>query len=647
MYRYAEYKPVKTLPYATRQLQRFSRVNPVFSPNRTYNSWAVESSVPDKVTKERLNPWKKEPLQIVANILRQNIPAFAEPNASRDLYVLDTLDNVNKKKLVWDNKKQWKITKDHSVCGVGSQNIENWLPRKGIQVEKWDSLGVELVSPVLNSNTPNDKKDASQTGAFIRNQCGLHVHIQGPNAAQFQRDLNMSEDDAEYHKAKVWRELAMILLVYEDEIARLHPPCRRPGQANAQYQFQSNRLGFMKEDLANTFPNNLVGPTVQTLIEDCINIDCSTQAISRKATIPQICDGLSKYSDSDVVALMNWPRTIRAGGTQKLDRDLGDKDRQVNMTYMMRTPELPQTIEFRQAKGSLNGEHVNRWVDFCIGIVRLAHLYAADPSHFRVRNWEDVTLPDGTVERNSIDVFDLMRDMELSPEAIAYWEGQVAMYAGYVKNDEHDRLDDEVPPEGFVSMRGGSGRPPGKRARDKNDSGEEDEDKKKPKLSPRTAAHIFTLASSITIPSAFPPPATHNHYPTLHKNLYDTKHHHCPDETLQFDGLDWTLPSFNADNWMRMETSHLISVSPGSRHDRTSLSPCNALILSMRAQHPLSQFAQTKSYELLPIIDRVFGGPARDLNEDQIVRVLREWTNGEFNLVYVTPRDGHGIARRT
>ncbi|KAH9220081.1 hypothetical protein DL95DRAFT_383421, partial [Leptodontidium sp. 2 PMI_412] len=67
----------------------------------------------------------------------------------------------------------------------------------------------------------------------------------------------MSEDDAEYHKAKVWRELAMILLVYEDEIARLHPPCRRPGHANAQYQFQSNRLGFMKEDLANIFPNNL------------------------------------------------------------------------------------------------------------------------------------------------------------------------------------------------------------------------------------------------------------------------------------------------------------------------------------------------------------------------------------------------------
>ena len=45
----------------------------------------------------------------------------------------------------------------------------------------------------------------------------------------------------------------------------------------------------------------------------------------------------------------------------------------------MRTPDLPQTVEFRQAKGSLNGEDNNHWVDFCIEIVKLAHQYAADP----------------------------------------------------------------------------------------------------------------------------------------------------------------------------------------------------------------------------------------------------------------------------
>ncbi|KAK0119882.1 hypothetical protein ONS95_011312 [Cadophora gregata] len=460
----AEYKIVKNLPYGTRALSRFSRVNPIFSPNKIYNSWGVESNVLDPFTKERLSPWRKEPLQIVANILKQNIPAFANASASRDLNILDTLDTDNKKKLNWDNKKQWKITKDHSVCGVGSENIKKWLPEKTVQHAKWDSLGVELVSPILNSNTAHDKiriseivnaltrKEATQTGAFITNQCGLHIHVQGPSAAEFQHDLNMNEDDAEWHKAKVWRYLALILLVYEEEIARLHPPCRRPGHPNTEYQFSSNRLGFMKEDLGNIFPNRLVGPAVKTTIDDCIGVDCSTTAMRKKASIPQIREGLSKYSDMDVVALLNWPQTPRTGGREKINRHLGDKDRQVNLTYLMRTPDLPQTVEFRQAKGSLNAEDINHWVDFCIGIVRLAYLYAADPEKFRVKNWEDIKLPGGGWERNQIDVFDLMRDMKLSDEVITYWEERVARWMAYTKGDENDRLDDEVRPQGFVNL---------------------------------------------------------------------------------------------------------------------------------------------------------------------------------------------------
>jgi len=53
----AEYKIVKDLPYSTRELLRFSRVNPIFSPpNKIYNSWGVESDVTDPVTHEKLNP---------------------------------------------------------------------------------------------------------------------------------------------------------------------------------------------------------------------------------------------------------------------------------------------------------------------------------------------------------------------------------------------------------------------------------------------------------------------------------------------------------------------------------------------------------------------------------------------------------------
>ena len=119
----------------------------------------------------------------------------------------------------------------------------------------------------------------------------------------------------------------------------------------------------------------------------------------------------------------------------------------------MRTPDLPQTVEFRQAKGSLNGEDNNHWVDFCIEIVKLAHLYAADPERFRVKNWTDVRSDDREWERNRIDVFDLMRDMELDDEAITYWAERVSRFMGYVKDDENDRLDDEMPPRCFISSR--------------------------------------------------------------------------------------------------------------------------------------------------------------------------------------------------
>ncbi|CZT07062.1 uncharacterized protein RCO7_09654 [Rhynchosporium graminicola] len=239
----ADYTVLKDIPYSTRQL-RFSRINSTFSPNRSHNSWVVQSSRSDHTGNKLLQPWGKEPLQIVANVLRQNIPAFVGLNASWDLDILDTLDNSTKKTLNWKNRYQWRITKDHSVCGVGSQNLDTWLPGKSIQADEWDSLGVELISPIMNSNTPGDMvrieeivnalaKDSPRTAAFITNQCGLHVHIQGPNSLQFQTELNMSEDDAERYKAKVWAEFALILLVYEDETARLHPPCRRPGHPNA------------------------------------------------------------------------------------------------------------------------------------------------------------------------------------------------------------------------------------------------------------------------------------------------------------------------------------------------------------------------------------------------------------------------------
>ena len=48
--------------------------------------------------------------------------------------------------------------------------------------------------------------------AFITNQCGLHVHIEAAK------------------NLRVLKELAVLLIVYEGAISRMHSPCRKPGQ---------------------------------------------------------------------------------------------------------------------------------------------------------------------------------------------------------------------------------------------------------------------------------------------------------------------------------------------------------------------------------------------------------------------------------
>lgn len=172
------------------------------------------------------------------------------------------------------------------------------------------------------------------------------------------------------------------------------------------------------------------------------------------------------------------------------------------MTYLMCTPNVPQTIEFRQAKGSLSGADINHWIDVCIGLVRLAHLYVADPERNRVRSWGDVRFEDGRWEMDGVSAFDLMKDMELSPEVVRYWEGRVASFACFARGDEYDRLDNEVPPEeGAVRLRGSAGVSQGKKRPGDNDGDDEDEDETDEGRKDNKKAKVsFNFHSSISEP---------------------------------------------------------------------------------------------------------------------------------------------------
>ncbi|KAG9241540.1 hypothetical protein BJ878DRAFT_520292 [Calycina marina] len=94
----------------------------------------------------------------------------------------------------------------------------------------------------------------------------------------------------------------------------------------------------------------------------------------------------------------------------------GDRRRLVNFITKCRKADpvtgeaFPPTIEFRHARGSLDAAHIMKWVEYCVGLVRLAHKYSLKEKAFRVTDWDC-----------NISTWNLMEDMGLSQESIEYW----------------------------------------------------------------------------------------------------------------------------------------------------------------------------------------------------------------------------------
>jgi hypothetical protein len=169
-----------------------------------------------KGAEQRLEPYVREPMDILNSKLGKACPDL-------EFAVRDTLYEKNKTKELYE---KWLVTMDHTVCGVGSENIPSWLPDRvpSQDLKSWDSYGLEVVIPVFDTTSDQGKEEIARvldiikgregdnTGAFIPNQCGFQVHVQAP------KDF------------RVIQELAKIHLIYEEEIARLNAHSRRPGR---------------------------------------------------------------------------------------------------------------------------------------------------------------------------------------------------------------------------------------------------------------------------------------------------------------------------------------------------------------------------------------------------------------------------------
>jgi hypothetical protein len=94
----------------------------------------------------------------------------------------------------------------------------------------------------------------------------------------------------------------------------------------------------------------------------------------------------------------------------------------------------------------LNATDVRKWVEFCIGLVRVAQFYVDNPGRFPMKSFKSF-LVDGDEESvtERFYILDLMWDMGMSEEDKSYWRTRMARFAG--KGGRLDRLDNEKEPE--------------------------------------------------------------------------------------------------------------------------------------------------------------------------------------------------------
>jgi hypothetical protein len=150
----------------------------------------------------------------------------------------------------------------------------------------------------------------------------------------------------------------------------------------------------------------------------------------------------SQDDPEGLLRLMNFP------APNSTDSIIGNRNRQVNFTALGKGAQYSYTVEFRQARGTLNPDDVMLWLDVCIGLMRLAQYYAEDhDARFPVEQWDierDLVEPYGETPRRSIvSIWTLLKALGMSEMTLEYWRRREAFYATREGEDEFSRTDNE------------------------------------------------------------------------------------------------------------------------------------------------------------------------------------------------------------
>jgi len=358
--------------------------------DQLYQSWALANAGENTMTAEaslpqeagQIRAYRDEPLHIVRDLL-------STTEQGKQILLHNPANHAKP-----EEYKSWILTSDHSLSGLQGNEKVLAYPDKitCMTIDKWDTYGIELVSPpYLSCDLSKASEDISSllsaittppTSSIMTNRtCGLHVHIGTPSGQSL--------------PLKILQHLSFLLVIYEDEISKLHPYHRR----QRTDEIESNKINFASEYPA---PND---------------------TIERKVLDEETGEIVTKKFESTFKAVHAIRRILfdEVDATEdpvfQLQLRMGKHRGQiVNFAYLSRE-NGPQTIEFRQHAGSVDAREINYWVEFCLGLVRLAWRYADGEGECRVKHWND-----------KVDIADLMEDMGLDENVEEFYLEKVEEY---------------------------------------------------------------------------------------------------------------------------------------------------------------------------------------------------------------------------
>ncbi len=349
-------------------------------PRYPYNSWALLNAGTNPTTLRtsvktpagEIRAYMNEPLELVSEILVSTIE-----------HKIDNPVGCG----AMPDYSTWNISSDDSIIALPSSEKAKALDTK--DPNGWDTFGLELISPPHNDiSTAKEEVNAilsklrgtpeSPFGILLDDSCGFHVHVGLP--------------DGEALPIRVLQHIAYILVVYEEQIGLLHDPKRR----NRQEEIKSNREAFLAEcpepveRMVEDEDGNMVVKKFEPLFT-------ALEEVRR-----QIFDEVDK-ADDPYEALKERVGTERSYivNFKHINRESG-----------------PRTIEFRQHAASEDPSEIFWWVEFCLGLVRLAMWYDASAEECPVHDWKD-----------RIDIEDLLDAMGMRDAGKEYYRRKADGYA--------------------------------------------------------------------------------------------------------------------------------------------------------------------------------------------------------------------------